>query len=154
MDVQATRRKKLRQLAAQLARQRGSKGKGQSELVEKMGRGWSEPLVSQLIGDNHSKPITDKRARKIEEAFGLNPGWLDIPEGMEAAGQSGLTPEDETLLLECFRSVRAEIARLNMDLTPEDADELLIKSALVLFKFSKEAGKNLPAGLAISSVRL
>lgn len=144
MDVNEIRREKTRRLARQLT---GDRESGFREIADKMD--WSQSLTSQMLGSNANRKITDKRAREIESKFGKPHGWLDRQERESAPGND----LDEELLLQCLQEVRREIARLGLNLTPEDADELEIRSAIVLYRFSREAGKVLPAHIAITTAR-
>lgn len=144
MDVNEIRLQKTRELARRLSKDGGS---GFKEIAEKMG--WQQSLTSQLLGANAKRKITDQRAREIEKAFGKEHGWLDH---LEPAAHDSV--DNEALLLACMRAVRDEIRRLNLNLTPDDADELLVKSTIILYRFSQQAGDLLPASIAIASARL
>ena len=145
MDVNEIRRRKARQLARQLA---GGSGTGFKEIALKMG--WSQSMTSQFLGASAPRKITDKRAREIESKFGKPHGWLDREEEAPEA-EAGV---DEKLLLDCLRAIRKEIARLQLQLDPEDADELLVRATMLLYTFSKEAGELLPAHTALGAARL
>lgn len=69
VTVEETRLVNLRELIA--------RAKGPSNLARVVEM--SVSLLSQMAGRNPSKPIGQRAARKIEEAFGLQRGWLDVP---------------------------------------------------------------------------
>ena len=146
MDINELRRRKARELARGLT---GGLRKGHPEMAERMG--WDSSLTSQLIGDNARRKITDRRAREIESKFGKPHGWMDQQE-VEPVRSEGEV--DEKLLLDCLRAIRKEIARLQLQLDPEDADELLARATMLLYTFSKEAGELLPAHTALGAARL
>lgn len=68
MDIIGIRRENLRRLAEQ----RG----GMARLAEALDRSLSQ--LSQLIGENPSGNIGNKFARYVEQALGLEHGWLDV----------------------------------------------------------------------------
>ena len=144
MDVTETRRRKTQQLARNLT---GGHESGFREIAEKME--WSQSLTSQLLGVNASRKITDKRAREIESQFDKERGWLDNAD--VPAGSDGL---DEALLLDCMRAVRAEMTTRSHNLSHGEADDLLIRAAIILYRFSREAGQRLSAGAALDAAGL
>ena len=145
MDVNEIRLRKTRQLARQLT---GNRESGFREISEKMG--WSQSLTSQLLGASAKRKITDSRARDIEVKFGKPHGWLD--QSAEAVATEAEV--DEQLLLQCLQDVRDEIASLDLNLTPDDADKLQVRATIVLYKLRKELGDLATARAALSAARL
>lgn len=64
----ATRRANLRRLA-------GAHGSG--VLAQRLGY-TTGSYISQMIGPNPVRPVTERTARVIEQVLGLEPGWLDL----------------------------------------------------------------------------
>lgn len=63
---------------------------GQAEFARRTGMPDSQ--VSQLIGENPTKNIGNKIARRIEEAFGKHEGWLDTPHVNEQRAEYEVQP--------------------------------------------------------------
>lgn len=90
-------------------------------LVEKRGMlsklskalGYKNPsFLSQMVGPNPTREVTEKFARRVEEAAGLEPGALDRPrDGVPAqapapAAQTPVTaPRTDTLVVDVIRMV-------------------------------------------------
>ncbi len=66
--IYMTRRENLRMLA--------SAPSSPGELGGKLG--FSSQYLSQLIGANPTRTVSEKAARRIEDVLGLNNGWLDV----------------------------------------------------------------------------
>ena len=142
MDIHEIRRRNLRKLA--------NGYKNRAEFARAIGR--SDQQAWALVGEKTTKGIGGRIARDIEEKLGLERGALDQLEGSAAPeAEAGV---DEKLLLDCLRAIRKEIARLQLQLDPEDADELLVRATMLLYTFSKEAGELLPAHTALGAARL
>jgi transcriptional regulator with XRE-family HTH domain len=71
MDREHTRRENARHLARQ--------HDGLAEFARRLEM--SNSQVSQIIGKNPTKNIGNSIARRIEEAYGVGRGWLDVPHG-------------------------------------------------------------------------
>lgn len=66
--IYATRRANLKSLTIPPA--------SSASLCEKLD--FTPQYLSQLIGMNHSRTVSEKAARTIEEKLGLANGWLDV----------------------------------------------------------------------------
>lgn len=69
MDIYEIRRNNARALARVVG--------GQTAFIEKTGK--SQSQVSQWLGQNPAKNIGPQSARLIEQSFGRDRGWLDVP---------------------------------------------------------------------------
>jgi hypothetical protein len=106
-EILARRRNNLRAIAAQ----RG----GVTGLAKPLG--YSGPsYLSQMIGPQHNRPITEGTARHIEQALGLAIGWLDQDHGYfieptnGAASEPQTVPVDEPLFLQVADVLRPMLA--------------------------------------------
>lgn len=149
-DVLTRRRYNLRAVAAQ----RG----GPTGLAKVLG--YEGPsYISQMIGPQHKRPITEKTARHIEQAVGLPTGWLDLDHGhfgdapssgarpAAAAPEPQAVPVDEPLFLQV-----AAVLRPLLQATPLPRD----KAHVVFVRVYGEAEKSgtVDADLARDLVRL
>ena len=67
-QIASTRRANLRRLADE---------HGATALATKLG--WqSVSFLTQMIGPNPCRTVTERTARVIEHRLGLEPGWLDL----------------------------------------------------------------------------
>jgi plasmid maintenance system antidote protein VapI len=68
MDNAAIRRENFRSLKAK---------HGSKKLADALG--WTRQQLSQYIGKNPNRPVTDQLARRLERLYHLPPAWMDYP---------------------------------------------------------------------------
>jgi hypothetical protein len=92
--------------------------------------GWSGPsYVGQLLAGR--RPITEKTARAIEEAFALAPRSLDSAPG------EGLPISNSDFLAACIRSLGDMMQELNVQLSPAKMTELIV----LVYEHSVKSGR-------------
>lgn len=80
MDIHQIRHRNVRILVRQLEREAGKTGVragGMTMLAAKLGK--SSAQVNHFASEKPSKKLGDQVAREIEQAFGLEYGWMDWP---------------------------------------------------------------------------
>ena len=117
-DVLQRRRNNLRALAAQW--------NGVSGLSKKLG--YTGPsYLSQMIGPQHNRPISEKTARHIEQVLGRASGWLD-------QDHHGITQEEprtrnhsEPLFVTVSQALQDVLKEMGVTLTQEKAHAVFIR---------------------------
>lgn len=140
--VQARRRANLRAIAAQW--------NGVTGLSKKLGyRGPS--YLSQMIGANHSRPVSESTARQIEHAVGLPQGWLDQEHAdlVRSAMPPAREQLNEPLFLEVAQAVQHAIETAGVVLTQEKS----IRVFLRVYNDAIASGR-VNSALALDLVRL
>ena len=106
------RRENLRRLIEQWG--------GPKPLADKLGYRNASFLV-QMAGPNPNREVTEKTARRIEEALDLRVGWLDQP----GAEQNGSTLVDMTLVASVIRVVAQTAEDIGVRLSPAKLGDIV-----------------------------
>lgn len=77
MDVKTTRRRNLRQLIMEEAKAGQAHG-AQARVAERIGT--NPAYLSQILSEKTKAELGDRLARQIEQAFGKDHGWMDVPQ--------------------------------------------------------------------------
>lgn len=107
------RRENLRKLVEQWG--------GPKPLAGKLGYRNASFLV-QMAGPNPNREVTEKTARKIEEALDLRVGWLDQVPGEHSANSL----VDMTLVASVIRVVAQTAEDLGIELSPAKLGDIVV----------------------------
>jgi hypothetical protein len=137
MDINEIRHRNVRMLVAQLedaAGKSGDRAGGLVMLAAKLNK--AAPQVSHFAAEKPTKNIGEKIAREIEDAFGLERGWLDWAQWAPSPGEGpSRSMRFDREMLEDVISVlarRAKLAGVEFDQRPilEFAEVYEMRSAM------------------------